>query len=269
MKISLIVTTYERPDALAAVFRSIERQSLRPDEVVVADDGSGPETAEVVRGAAKRMNVLHEWREHDGFRAARMRNRALARASGEYIVIIDGDILAHRDFLADHAHAARPNCFFVGKRVFLGPETTRLALESEAYWPSIWSAGIMRRRHLVRSRFVTRLLGTTGRHARSYNMAFWREDAVAVNGFNEDFVGWGGEDEEFAARLTNNGVKDRSLACSALACHLYHPSRPNANLRANIELLTGARETGAVWCGNGLTRDGGARRDAEVGLKEA
>lgn len=256
MRISLIVTTYERPDALSAVLRSIERQSLPPDEIIVADDGSGPETADVIHNAAKRMNILHEWRKHDGFRAARMRNRALIRASGEYVVSIDGDILLHRHFVADHAVAARSGICFFGDRVWLCPEATRRAIEEEAYWPSLWDAGVRKRHHLLRLQCISRFLGITDRHRRamSCNMAFWRDDAFKVNGFNEDFVGWGYEDRDFTERLSNRGIRCRALYGSALTCHLYHPCRKDTNFPVNYERLRKVRETGEVWCENGLVR---------------
>lgn len=256
MKISLIVTTYERPDALAVVLRSIARQSLPPFEVIVADDGSGPETAEVVRDAAKRTDaIVHVWSGHDGFRAARMRNLALGKAGGDYIVSIDGDILLHRHFLADHAAVAERNHFVFGGRALLMPEATQKALDADEYWPFPWSAHVRKRHHLLRSRLLSRLFRGPNRfhYVKSCNMAFWRDDAFKVNGFNEDFIGWGAEDNEFAERLANGGVIGKALLYGALCCHLHHPPLTNANLGANLELLAKTRAAKSAWCENGLS----------------
>lgn len=262
MRLTLIITTYERSDALAAVLRSVARQSLQPYEVIVADDGSGPETAEVVKAAAKQLNIIHEWRKHDGFRVARMRNCAIARASCDYIVSVDGDILLHRDFLTDHAAAAKPNCCVTGGRVFLDAENTRKALERKEYWPSIVSRGVGKRHHLVRLRLLSRIFRYPNRfhHIRSCNMAFWRKDAFRINGFNEDFVGWGAEDSDFIERLKNSGVVYRAILYNALVCHLTHPAWHNEQVQVNYDRLAETRRLKLVRCENGLNRHADGNR---------
>lgn len=121
MKISLILSTYNRPDALAVTLESILRLDRLPDEVIIGDDGSTPETAETIARFRPRFPVplLHLWHEDKGFRLAKMRNKCIARATGDYIVQIDGDLILHPRFIADHAAAARPNAFLKGTRVLL------------------------------------------------------------------------------------------------------------------------------------------------------
>ena len=255
MLISLIVTTYERPDALAAVLRSVTRQTRSPDEVLVGDDGSGPETAKVIRRFADKLAIGHEWREHDGFRLARMRNCCLARARGEYVVMVDGDLLLHPDFLADHEEAARPGYFVQGKRVLLDEAATRMGLEAEVYWPSFWDKGLDRRRHVLRLPRLSRLFRNAGhlRGIRGCNFAFWLADARRVNGYNEDFVGWGREDDEFALRLWNSGVRRLNLRFAGLGCHLHHPPRNLEKIAANDRLVEETRVRKARWCEKGLS----------------
>jgi glycosyltransferase involved in cell wall biosynthesis len=254
LRISLIVTTYERPDALAAVLRSVVRQTRRPDEVLIGDDGSGQETAEVINSFADKLIIVHEWREHKGFQVSRMRNCCLSRATGDYVVMIDGDLLLHPKFLADHESAARVGYFVQGKRILLDEAATRLALEAETYWPSIWDKGLERRRHVLRLPWLTRLF-QNARHLRGIrgcNFAFWLADAKRVNGYNEDFVGWGREDDEFALRLWNSGIRRLNLRFAGLGCHLYHPPRDLEKLAANDRLLEEARMRKATWCEKGL-----------------
>lgn len=256
MRISLLISTYERPDALAAVLRSVARQSMPPFEVVVGDDGSGPATAEVVKAAQRHLPLKHQWREHDGFRPARARNCCAAAATGDYLVIVDGDILLHRDFIADHAAAAKPGFFVQGSRTLLDECLSRQALKSDAYWPAFLASGVGNRKNLVRSPVLSRLFAgpVAGmRGIRTCNFAVWREDYERVNGFNEDFVGWGREDSEFAARLLNAGVKRRNLRFAALGCHLHHPPRPRDALERNDALLAGAVEDAKrIRCERGL-----------------
>ncbi len=121
MKISLILSTYNRPDALAVTLESILRLDRLPDEVIVGDDGSTRETAEVIESFRPRFPIplVHLWHEDRGFRLAKMRNKCIARATGDYIVQIDGDLILHPAFIADHAAAARPHAFLKGTRVLL------------------------------------------------------------------------------------------------------------------------------------------------------
>lgn len=240
MKLALVITTYERPDALAAALHSVARQTRLPDSLVIADDGSGEETARVVRNAAKTLPLRHVWLPHEGFRAGRMRNCGLAAATGDYIVFTDDDILLHPEFIADHAAAARRGFFVQGARVLLDDAATRRALETPGHWPGFFSAGVANRKNLLRSGGLSRILSgesTTLRGIRTCNFALWREDAARVNGFYEGFVGWGREDSEFAARLLNAGVRRRNLRFAALGCHLAHPPRARDRVGDNDRIL--------------------------------
>lgn len=256
MKLALVIITYERPDALAAVLRSVARQTIAPDEIVIGDDGSGPETADVIAKARKEgMQLVHEWREHDGFRAARMRNCALARVTGDYVVFIDGDLLLHPEFIRDHRAIARSGYFVQGKRALLGDRETEKALRTEEYWPSLFASDVERRRHLVRIPFLSRIRPAVDhlRGIRSCNFAVWMDDVRRVNGFNEDFVGWGREDDEFAMRLHNAGVKRINLRCSGVGCHLNHPPHSRDRVEVNSVLAKATFDTNLIRCENGLS----------------
>lgn len=257
MRVSLLMPTYERPDALAAVLRSIERQSLPPFEVIVGDDGSGPETASVITAAkARGMPIRHIWKEHAGFQAGRMRNACLAVSGGEYVIMIDDDMLLHRDFVADHVWAARPGFFVQGSRVLLDEKASRAAMDDAVgAWPSFFARGVGNRKNLLRNRVLSGLLGGGDvrlKGTRTCNFALWRADFVKVNGFNEDFVGWGREDSEFVARLYNSGLRRRILRFAALACHLHHPPRSRERVEQNDDMLRRSLERKAVRCDNGL-----------------
>ena len=256
MRMSLLITTYERPKALSAVLRSVGRQKRPPDEVLVGDDGSGPETEAVIKKHKDDgLPLRHIWQPHDGFRAGRSRNGCIAASTGEYLVFIDDDILLHRDFLADHEAAAKAGFFVQGSRALLDEETSRKAMAEEAYWPALFSPGLEKRKSLVRSPFLRRLFSGKSRGLngiRSCNFALWRDDCVKVNGFNEDFVGWGREDSEFASRLLNSGLRRHNLRFAALVCHLHHPLRSRGNLTRNDSLLAETVNSGAARCERGL-----------------
>jgi len=256
MKITLLMSTYERPEALAAVLRSVERQTRCPDELVIGDDGSGPETGKVIREAAARgLKIRHCWEAHQGYRLARMRNLCLATSTGDYVIIIDDDILLHPEFIADHEAAAKPGFFIQGSRVLLDEKISAETMRVDAFWPSFFRAGIGNRKNLIRCRLLSRLLcipNNEMRGIRTCNFALWRTDIFRVNGFNEDFVGWGREDSELVARLYNAGLRRKNLRFAALGCHIHHPPRSRKNLELNDKLLAETMRYGTVRCERGL-----------------
>ena len=146
--ISVIVSTYNREDALDVVLRALARQSDRHFEIVVADDGSGPATARVVREWAARevVPIKHVWHEDRGFRLAEIRNRGIRASAGAYIVFLDGDCIARRDFVAMHRRLAEPAWFVTGTRVLLSRELTDQVLH-QGLEPELWGlAGFMAHR---------------------------------------------------------------------------------------------------------------------------
>jgi glycosyltransferase involved in cell wall biosynthesis len=236
----LVVTTHERPDALARVLTAVAAQTQAPDELVVADDGSGPDTAAVVRrhAAAAYYPVQHAWQPHEGFRAARIRNAAIARARSEYIVLLDGDMVPHPSFLADHRALARPGRYSQGVRIALDAAATRRLLEAGGELPQPWSPGLGRLRRLY-GLHAPRLAGPLRGAAnavvavKACNQGFWRDDLIAVNGFDEAMTGWGSEDKELCARLDNSGVRRQTLLFAAIAWHLDHEPAPRDRTEFN------------------------------------
>jgi len=254
---TLIVTTYEWSEALDLTLKSIARQSVPPDEVIVADDGSGPETARIVERWKGKVAapLVHLWQPHEGFRLARSRNRAITAAQGEYLIIVDGDMVLHSHFIADHLSAARRGSFIQGVRLLTGADTVARMLRDGCIDLSFFSHDIRRRRHAVRSLALSRLLfwRRVGQSAiRGCNQAYWKSDLLSVNGFNEAFVGWGREDNEIAARLYNIDVRRRNLKFQALAIHLHHPPRQPSGVNPNDVILHQAIERGSTWCSLGL-----------------
>lgn len=242
MRTSLLITTYNWPEALELTLASVSRQSLRPDEVVVADDGSDSATSRVIERWRERlaMPLLHVWQADEGFRLARSRNRAIAASSKDYIVLVDGDMVLHRHFIRDHVTCARPDCFIQGARPQLSSEVTRRLLNGEQMSLGWWTAGLQRRayawRNTVASRLTSRVKNALG-GIQGCNQSFWRKHALQVNGYDERFNAWGPEDREFAARLLHIGVQRNYVRHRAVAFHLYHCSRAPANKANPLDRL--------------------------------
>jgi glycosyltransferase involved in cell wall biosynthesis len=261
---SLILTTYDWPAALDLVLASALEQSVLPGEVLVADDGSGEETAAVVRAAVPRfaargVALRHLWHPDEGFRAAAIRNRALATATGEYILLIDGDCILHRDFVRSHLAFARAGQFVQGTRVLLDQARAARALAARETRFGAFEAGVGNRLNALPIGWLSPLVPTPKdplKGVRSCNMGFWLADATRVNGFDERFVGWGREDSDFVARLVNAGVRRRKLKFGGIMYHLWHPERARDALPANDELLQAGRDAGAVWAEEGMDKYG-------------
>ena len=268
MKITLAMSTYERPDALAAVLRSVEKQTRRPDELVIGDDGSGLETSKVIHEAVARgLNICHRWEAHQGFRLARMRNLCLAASTGDYVVVIDDDIILHPEFIADHEAAAKPGFFVQGSRVLLDEKASAEAVQADIFWPSFFRPGIGNRKNLIRSHFFSQLFSQPSegmQGIRTCNFALWRADFFRINGFNEDFVGWGREDSELVARLYNAGLRRRNLRFAALCCHIHHPPRSRESLEHNDALLAETTRRRIVRCERGLNLHLGSTNTNEL-----
>jgi glycosyltransferase involved in cell wall biosynthesis len=249
--ISVIVTTYNREDALEAVLRSLGRQTDRVFEVVVADDGSTAATAAVIdawKGKVGRC-LDHVWHEDRGFRAAEIRNRAILTSRGAYCIFLDGDCIVRPDFVGTHRRLAEPGCFVTGNRILLSRELTARVLR-EGLTPESWSFGRWLAQRL-RGR-VNRLsallhlplgpLRQLRRHAwrgaRSCNLAVWRADLDRVDGFDADYSGWGKEDSDIIVRLLHAGVcrKDGVFATGVL--HMWHPEADRARLTENERKLS-------------------------------
>ncbi len=257
MRISVAVITYNWPQALALVLRALALQSELPLEVIVTDDGSRDDTRMLLQEMARDypVRLVHLWQPDDGARMSRARNRAIAAAQGDYVILLDGDMLAERHFIADHRAFARPGCFVQGSRVLTGEALTARMLAGQGAEPGFFERGIERRRHTLRMPWLARLYARPGQRQRgikSCNMGFWRDDLIRLNGFNEAMTGWGREDTELVARAFHAGLLRRDVRFSALAFHLWHHTRKNVVDNPNDRVLAATRAAGTIRCAVGL-----------------
>ncbi len=236
--LSLIVTTYNRPDALKAVLEALARQEdAGPFEVVIADDGSRPETAALIQDYAPAYPVplIHVWQEDLGFRAAAARNKAAIQASGEYLVFLDGDCLPLPDFCARHRHLMESGWCVAGSRVLLNETFTQELLAGKdpahvVHWENReWQAAVKlghANKATARRRWPLGLLRKLGgqrwQRVRTCNLGVWRADFLAMNGFDESFQGWGYEDSDFAVRLIRHGIRVKDGRFAVPVLHLWH-----------------------------------------------
>ncbi len=233
--ISVIVSTYNRSDALCAVLDGLARQRDRGFEVVVADDGSRDEHVDALFAHRADWNfpLRHAWHPDVGFTAAAVRNLGALQARGDYLVFLDGDCIAQTDFVARHRALARRGSFVNGSRILLGPALSAAIVERRSAVPRC-GLGMLRER--LRGainklaplclRWPARWRRTRAafrwRGIRSCNMALWRDDYVRVDGFDETFSGWGHEDADFVARLHAAGLSRVDGYWATEVLHLWH-----------------------------------------------
>lgn len=257
MKITLIITTYNWPEALLLVIDSIRNQIIIPDEIIVADDGSKDETKDLISRINQEfeMDIIHAWQKDIGFRAARSRNNAILKSSGEYIILIDGDVILHSNFVKDHIENAESGYFIQGSRVLLTQKETKKALERKLIKFSIFYSGLKIRKNAIYSKLLCSIFSSKKNHLngiKSCNMAFYRKDCMNINGFNNNFEGWGREDSEFVVRLINNGIKRKTVRFNAIQFHLWHNENSRISLKNNDGILDDAIKNRSKWCENGI-----------------
>lgn len=233
--VSVVITTYNRSDALLAVLGGLARQTDCNFEVIVADDGSRRDHQSAIHNSeiARHLRVVHVWHPDVGFTASRIRNRGVEASQGQYVIFLDGDCVPEVDFIARHKWLAAAGFFVNGSRVLLSPQfTAQVLLEGENisgrsrwYW--------LRQRMLGNASKISGLIRLpdgalrikrefSWKGIRSCNFAVWRSDFERVNGFDESFVGWGHEDADFVLRLHNSGVVRKNGFCATEVFHLWH-----------------------------------------------
>lgn len=241
--VSLIASTYNWPAALNLCLLSIKQQTVLPDEVIIADDGSKDDTRELIEKyqADFPVPLIHVWQPDDGFQLARIRNKGLAKARFDYIIQIDGDLILHKNFVEDHIRFSQPGSFVSGSRVMMDPVLSQKLLETGSIEVSVFDKGIKNTTNGLRIPLLTKLMQKYKQdniyYLRGCNMAFWKADLLAVNGYNEGFAGWGREDNEVAARLVNRGLKKRIIKFGGIVFHIYHLEKSRAGLEINDALL--------------------------------
>ncbi len=256
IKISLIITTYNWPGALRLSLMSAARQSRIPDEVIVADDGSGNETRELITEMASTFPcpLKHAWQADQGFRAAESRNNALRVCSGDYVILIDGDIVMDSHFVEDHETLAQRGHYVIGSRAKLTPYLTTKLIAAKSLDVKWHSVGVRRRMNAMRLPFLKRFTQSYKNdqplYGRSCNMAVWLTDLKAVNGFDSALEGYGYEDTDLIARLNNLGCARKFAKLMAVEYHLYHKEKPFAPGNKHIFM----QNMKAVACRNGITR---------------
>lgn len=267
MLISVIISTYNKPDALKLILSAFDMQSDREFEVIVADDGSKDDTRKVVLQKMIDCSypITHVYQKDEGFRLARIRNLAATKAKGDYLIFLDGDCVPRPSFIACHRRLAQKNFLVAGNRILLKEEFTKFVLAKQdpiyAYsffkWVSVYlKHGINRLHPLIVFPYFQNLrnLKQKWKKARGCNFALFKDDYFKVDGCDSDFKGWGYEDSDLAIRLIHAGILIKSGRYATGVFHLYHHENDRSREKENLEKLNERLNSDIVKAENGISK---------------
>ena len=269
MQISVIFTTYNSPDWLEKVLWGYKYQEYKDFEVLVADDGSTSETAEVIRKMQANVDytIKHIWQEDEGFRKCEILNKAIVASESNYLVFSDGDCVPRKDFLSAHVKHRKENHFLSGGYFKLPMSISKLIqpedIASERFVNLTWLKEQGLEKSFKNSKLTLKGAGVKFMNAitptnaswNGHNSSGWKKDVLAINGFDER-MRYGAQDREFGERLMNNGLKGIQIRYSAITMHLDHSrgykNQKDIDFNKNIRAETKAQKT--TWTPYGIEK---------------
>ena len=268
-KISVVVSTYNSEAWLEKVLWGFNCQLFKDFEVVIADDGSGPATRELIEKMADEVfyPIVHVWQEDDGFQKSRILNKAITACNAEYIIMTDGDCIPREDFVLVH-YINKEKGFFISGGYYMLPMNiskmiTREDIEKQHCFNMQWlkSKGIpqsFKNNKLTSNGFLSKILNAvtpTNASWNGHNSSGWKEDILKVNGFDERMQ-YGGQDRELGERLFNLGIKSKQRRYSAVCVHLDHKRgyKTPESIAKNRAIRKETRKQKLSWTDYGITR---------------
>jgi glycosyltransferase involved in cell wall biosynthesis len=235
MKISVIFTTYNEPLWLEKVLWGYSTQDYQDFEIVIADDGSGNETRRVIEETKQntRLSIQHVWHEDKGFRKCEILNKAILKASGEYLIFSDGDCIPRSDFISEHAKHAKKGVYLTGGCIRLPMSISKAISKDDILagrcfdWKWLTERGLPANRRNSKLKSGKKLASLLNRvtvtrsNFKGGNASAWKSDIMAVNGFDQRMQ-WGGLDREIGVRLKNCGIRGKHIRYNAHIIHLEH-----------------------------------------------
>ena len=268
-RISVIVSTYNSEEWLKKVLWGFQCQLFKEFEVVIADDGSGSATKELIETMRTRLMfpVQHIWQEDEGFQKSRILNKAVVACRADYIIMTDGDCIPREDFVEVHYINKEPGFFISGGYYMLPMNISEMItledIEAQKCFDIQWlkEKGIpktFKNNKLTAKGFISKLLNTitpTNASWNGHNSSGWKEDIVRVNGFDERMQ-YGGQDRELGERLFNAGVRSKQLRYSAVCIHLDHKRgyKTPESIAKNQAIRKETRNKKKSWTDYGITK---------------
>lgn len=269
MKVSVVISTYNSPEWLEKVLWGYECQTYKDFELVIADDGSGNETRDIVEAfqAESSLEIIHIWHEDRGFQKSEILNKAIKATTTEYLIFSDGDCIPRKDFVSVHVKNAAPGHFLSGGYFMLPIETSLAITKQDIECGNAFHVPWLKDNGLEAT-YKTLKLTSTGTLQKflnfvtptkatwnGHNSSGWKKDLVAVNGFNEQMQ-YGGQDRELGERLMNNGIKGKQIRYSAVCIHLEHKRgyKTVESIEKNKNIRKETRNQKRTWTDFGIVK---------------
>lgn len=235
-KISMIVTVYNRLSYLRNVIFSLLNQTKMIDELIIADDGSQEKVMDFIKDLISECPfvIKHVVQDDLGFRLSRSRNNAARVAEGDFLIFIDQDIVFPNDFV-EHIYQNRGRKILVSSRALISTQVEKeLAMQDIKFgydYSKVYSyfqtdrEGIQRamKKDKINTLLYRCKLRKRGAKIAGLIFALYRKDFIAINGFDEKYIGWGEEDDDFCNRFYKYGGRVKPTIFKEYAVHLYHP----------------------------------------------
>ncbi len=266
---SIIISTYNSPKWLEKVLIGYNHQSYQFFEIVIADDGSGQETLDLIASIKSKVfyPIVHVWHEDNGFQKSQILNKAIQKCSTPYIIMSDGDCIPRQDFVACHVKHREEGFFLSGGYFMLPMSISKLISNEDIKTGRCFDLKWLKHQGLKRTfknfkltatGFLSWVLNTftpTIASWNGHNASGWKKDIVSVNGFDERMQ-YGGQDRELGERLFNYGIKSKQLRYSAICVHLDHPRgyKTKASIDRNLEIRRIVKSEKRVWTASGIVK---------------
>ena len=266
MKTSVIICFYEKTQYLRVCLESLKSCTRDFDEVIIADDGSSEQIVNDVNQLVKDylFPIVHAWHIRNGARRAACRNNGIRHATGDYLIFLDADFAVLPGAVGSHVAFAKPGYFAAGRckysteeqarRIFAEPASPGLLENIYAELPD--KPVLREHREFVRYGKLRKLkLASARKQTFGGHFSIYKKDIESVNGYDENYIGWGGEDQDIAMRLVMAGMKGTSVIRTARILHLWHPKdMGDKHWREGDNTSYFLRKNIPVFCENGLIK---------------
>jgi len=267
--VGVIISTYNNPAWLEKVLWGYTLQTVQNLEIIIADDGSGQPTEDLIKlfKTEFNLNIKHVWQKDDGFQKSRILNKAIVKAESEYLIFTDQDCIPRKDFVETHLKFARKDYFLSGGYfklpMSISQELTLEDIQTESAFNLKWLFvhGLkksFKSTKLWKCELWARFMNFITPAAASWNgcnASGWKSDMMAINGFNEEMQ-YSGQDREFGERLWNFGLKSRQIRYSSICLHLDHkrPYKTEETMRKNKAIRKDTRRSNRIETPNGIRK---------------
>lgn len=251
MKVSVIVPVYNRLENLKYLIYCLKKQTVQIDELIISDDGSSVDVEKFIKEETKNVefSVKYIWQEDLGFRKTRALNNAVREASGDVLVFFDQDVIFPFNFIEKIKKNIKKG-YFIPLKIYWMTESERNNFKNTSFEYSKLNLRKEELKKIIRRTISSKIknikyyLGLKERGSNIVGAAYVlnKEDYIKVNGYDEEYKGWGKEDDDISWRLYKAGIKSKHIFLKYPVVHLWHYFDPTKKGNLNEDLFNLKKE---------------------------